>query len=133
MLEHQLQNLGLSAKQVTLYLALAEQGPASATELSKRCKIPRATVYLLLEGLIERDIVISEESPSSTTFSINHPSCFLRLVESQREELKEREGSAKDVVDLLAPFFKKSRYAIPRLQFVEGKTKIEHMLYEYLP
>jgi sugar-specific transcriptional regulator TrmB len=45
MLEHQLVSLGLSDKEVTLYLAVLQQGRVTPTEVARLTGIQRSTVY----------------------------------------------------------------------------------------
>jgi len=133
MLEQLLTQLGLNTKEPAVYLGVAELGRATAGAISKRCKMPRATVYLTLEALIERQVIDRERTHSSTLFFLRNPSSFLRNVESEKNALVEKERAAKEVIDLISPYLNNSEYAIPRLQFFEGRQKIENMLYEYLP
>ena len=133
MIENAFQRLGFSGKEQDVYLAIADLGKTSATILSKKTKIPRATLYAVLDGLIEKGVISREQKGGSSNFLVNSPNVFVRLVEQEKEEVQAKEKAALDLVDFLTPYLKSTHYSIPKLQIFEGKQNIENMLYDYLP
>lgn len=133
MLNELFARLGFTEKEFTVYLALAESGKSAATVLSKRTRIPRATLYAILESLTERGVITRENTSSTTLFRANGPESFTRMVQHQRDEVEERSRAAKQLGELLTPYMKETQYSIPKIQLYEGKPSIESMLYEYLP
>jgi DNA-binding MarR family transcriptional regulator len=133
MLTDSFEKLGLSAKEQRVFLALADSGKTTATTLSKLSGIPRATLYSILDKLIAKGVVSTERNRGTTSFLITSPSVFVRLVDEEKERLKEKEHAAKEIVTFLEPYLKSSHYNIPKVQLFEGKQHIESMLYDYLP
>lgn len=133
MIEELFTRLGLSSKEAAVYMALAESGQSAATVLSKRTKIPRATLYAVLESLVENGLVTKESSAATTHFRANSPEAFTRLIQHQRDEVEERGRAAKQLTEVLSSYMKETQYEIPKFQLFEGKASIETMLYEYLP
>lgn len=133
MIEELFGKLGYSPNETKIYSRLVECDKATASDLSKNTKIPRATVYTVLDSLIERGVVTHEKSGGKSFFVAAPPSALSREVEIQREVLDERSKIAKDLAKALTPHFRKVEHSIPRLNFVEGKRNIETLLYEYLP
>lgn len=133
MLKSQLEELGLSDKEAKVYVALAETGRAVATTLCKRTAIPRATLYGVLDSLIEKGVVLKEQTISSSYFVVSNPESFLKIFEKQEEEVKSKKKVAVQVVDLLQGYIKNTHYSIPKVQIFEGKHSIEQMLYRNLP
>lgn len=133
MLEHAFQTLGFSDKEQLVYRALVSSGKCSATALSKRVRIPRATLYAVLDSLVEKGVIAREPIRGSRLFVPNQLSALQRLVEKQKVELSEREQAVRHVIDLLGPHFRTSGTTPPKLLFFEGEKNIENMLYEYLP
>ena len=133
MLHNALEQFGFNEKQQRVYVALAEAGKVSATELSKRSNVPRATLYAILDSLIERGLVSREQARGSALFVVNNPDAFLRLVEQEKNRLVEKDRAAKEIIELVSPFLSTSHYSLPKVQIFEGKQNVENMLYDYLP
>lgn len=136
-IEHTLQALGLRDPEAQVYLSLAQVGKATAHMLSKRVKLPRTSVYWLLENLVKRGLVSQERQRHTTFFFVNQPSAFRRMVENEKQELnaalRKKELAAQEIVGALAPYFSTKTMAVPRFQFFEGKDSVQAMLYDYLP
>lgn len=133
MLHGALEKFGFNEKQQRVYIALAEAGKVTATELSRRTNVPRATLYAILDSLSERGVVSREQTRGSALFVVNNPEAFVRLVEQEKNVLSEKDKAAKDIVDMVAPFLNSAHYSLPKVQVFEGKQNIENMLYDYLP
>lgn len=125
--------LGFKPKEQQTYLALAEAGKTTASMLSKKTGIPRATVYTVLDVLNSKGVVSQDHSGGSTFYRLNNTSSLLRLIDREREALEHKKDTAMELIDLLDPYLKNTQYSIPKLQFFEGKGNIETMLYDYLP
>ncbi len=131
MLLQHLISLGFNRSEVKLYLVLAEMGRASAAYLAKKTSIPRTTVYSILEKLIEKGVCSEEKSKRNTYFVINKPSSLLRVIEREKEALKQREEIAKQTIELISPYFRSKEFSIPKFQFFDGNVNVENMLYEW--
>src|SRR3989338_6275156 len=83
-----LATLGLSNKEITVYLALLSLGEANATQLSRNSKIERTLVYYVVEQLIEREIISYKERKKLHYFSDYPPSKLLQDLQDKEEQLK---------------------------------------------
>lgn len=126
----QLNRIGLSAKGVDTYLSLLEMGRGTAYQLAKKMSVPRATVYFVLDELIQKGLISSAKKQSTTIFTPNPPAALLRLTEGERDEAARRVGIARGLVDLLGPIFERRAVEMPRLQFVEGREAVHALLQE---
>ncbi len=135
MLEPLFQLLGLGAVEIKVYLALAGMGKASAALLAKKAGIPRSTGYTVLESLLKRGLVSREQSQEISFYVANQPDALKRMVEEEKRaqdgKLREKEQAVSELLPLLKSFFKRENYSIPKLQFFEGTTNVNNMLYEY--
>lgn len=126
-------SLGLHDTETKVYLSLADAGGCAAGMLAKRIGIPRTTIYSALENLTAKGLVSLEEQGGITRYLANPPSSLLLLVNREREEIDRKAANAKELMQLLTPFFGSRGANIPRLQFFEGKKNVESMLHEFLP
>jgi len=132
MLQSTFSQLGFTDNEVSLYLALAELGKASANLLSKRVQIPRTTAYSVLDSLVKKGVVSMEQRGATNFYSANNPDAILRLVRIEKEEVLSREALAEELVEQIRPYFKSQNFSVPKLQFFEGRANVESMLYDQL-
>ena len=125
--------LGFNPKEQQVFLALVEGGRSTAANLSRRTKVPRATLYGILEALLARGVVSREQKRGSSLFIANNLGSLQRLVETEREQLKVKEQAAHELVSLLSPMLKVAGYSPPKIQMYEGRKSIDNMLYDNLP
>lgn len=88
MIEKTLKELGFSEKEILIYLALVKEKNASVLKISKNTKLPRSTVYDLLEKLIQKGLVSKSFRANEKSFHTNTFNKFL-------SQLKEKELLAK--------------------------------------
>ena len=130
-MENSLVALGLSPREASLYLSLAESGKTTAHALSRRVNLPRASVYFLLESLAERGLVTGEKKRGTSFFSANPPSSLVKMLEREKDAVASKLSSAQGLIEQLLPFFRSRNYSVPRLQFFEGKDAVMRMLYDF--
>ncbi len=123
--------LGLTAREVTVYLSLAESGKTTAHSLSKRVDMPRASVYFLLEALEKRGLVTSRKQSGTSFFAANPPGFLVKMLEREKDLLNTKISKAKDTAERLAPLFMSRNFSVPKLLFFEGKDAVRRMLYEF--
>ena len=127
------ETLGFSSREQRVYVALVETGKCSATSLSKRVRMPRATLYSVLDSLLEKGVISREPIRGSRLFLPNNLTSLKRIVDRETELLEAKKSAADELMRVLGPNFKNSKEVQPKLQFFEGQQNIENMLYEYLP
>ena len=77
-IEH-LTELGLSDKQITLYLALLELGQSKASDLAKRTGFKRPSVYDMLNNLVQRGLITCTMQGKRQFFQAEHPRVLLEI------------------------------------------------------
>lgn len=85
-----LQKLGFSAKKISIFLALLELGEATATEIAKKAKLKRTTVYNVLPELMADGYVKTEKRKKKTVFFVEDVRSLLtplRLAEESVQRL----------------------------------------------
>ena len=100
--------LGFTEKEQQVYVALVETGKCSATTLSKQVRIPRATLYAVLESLVQKGVISREPIRGSRLFIPNQLSALSRIVEQQKAQIVENEKAARAIRETLAPNLKAS-------------------------
>jgi len=127
----ELQDLGLSEKEVAVYLASLELGPATAQQLAKHSKILRSTTYVQIESLMKKGLMSTYEQDKKTLFAPESPAGLKRLLQEQQRAV---EAKAEDLNTLLPNLIRmfESAGERPVVRFFEGKEGIESVREEAL-
>src|ERR1700737_1731247 len=102
----ELEKLGLSAAEAQVYLSLLRKGGIwRATAVAATLGIPRSTVYLALNALLERGLVEAEPGYAARFPARPADRALSALVTAEEEELSQRQqelSQRKQVADELA-------------------------------
>lgn len=126
-----LEDIGLSDKEALVYVASLELGPAPAQQIAQQAGIKRATTYVMIESLTKRGLMSSVEEGKKTLFFSEDPDNLLRVVQREREELKEREELVGKLVLELNKIYKTTGER-PVVRFFDGIEGIKTIRGEYL-
>lgn len=119
-----LENFGLYPEEAKVYLAMIHMGNTTMLEISKRTEIKRATVYLIINRLINKNLVKSLIFGKKKYYAAENPKKMISILEERRKELEE-----------IIPFLKeqyKTREDTPNIYFYEGREGVEKIYEEIL-
>lgn len=100
-----LQRIGLTENQTTVYLALAREGESKAGELIKRTGLHRNIVYTSLDELLTRKLIGSSRVRGVLVFKTLSPTRLLT-------EIEERGRAAKEAIEELSQLMQKNRQEV---------------------
>lgn len=106
-LELELRKLGLSEKEVKVYLAGLELGATSVQKIAEEADISRPTTYNVVEELEERDLFTEIEEDNKTHYVAQSPDHLMGVLETKKKELEEKEREFVRIISAL-----KSRYLL---------------------
>lgn len=112
-----LRHIGLTQKEIAVYLTLLELGEATVLTIAKRSGIKRPTAYLVLQSLVEKGFVSRIIRGKKTFFAPQHPKKLITESELKLKELQE-------VVTRLEIMFRKRRER-PQIKIFEGKDELD--------
>jgi len=123
--------LGLSAREVSIYKALLSLGPASIRNIAEKAGINRGTTYETLKELQQKGIVTYLPKGKRRFFSPREPEVLLQLAEERRHALENAIDGLKESVipglNHLRPDLNTAN-----VQFYEGDEGIEWVLRDIL-
>ncbi len=129
--EKVLKKIGLSAKEISVYLMLLETGPQKANFLARRTNISRANIYYHLDNLREKGIVsIYTEETNTTFFKAEPVRNILNIFEKQKSDLSDTISQVEFVLPELEQLQKNSLAQYPKLRFYEKLSNIEDLYKE---
>lgn len=131
MLEEQLQKLGLSGKEASVYLVALEVGQGTAQELAQKTGLRRPTVYFTIEQLKKRGLMSQFEKGKKTFFAAESPENLSTFIAAEEKKMAE----VRSVLDALLPeltgVFDVTGER-PRVRFFEGKEGLKAMQEDFL-
>lgn len=86
--EEFLRKLGLDELQIQIYLDLATHPESTVVQIHKRIYRPRSSLYLELERLIGKGLVISKKVGKTTFYKITDPQILKLTVEEETKKLQ---------------------------------------------
>ncbi len=111
-----LQKIGLTKTEAEVYLTGLSYNNLSVSELEKKTRIKRTTIYHALDTLMYKGLAAKKGTESKYVFSMTHPDKIQGLIDRDIRKLKEKSALLKNVLPLLDKQIKKN----------EAKTKISH-------
>jgi HTH-type transcriptional regulator, sugar sensing transcriptional regulator len=123
MMEKYLQDLGLSDKEASVYLALLQFENASVLDLANQTKIKRPTVYVILESLAKKGLVSETNIGKKTHYYAEPPERLETFVESRKLALEESERKLKDIIPQIKSIARQSGEK-PIVKYFDGKEGV---------
>ena len=123
MFEKYLQDIGLSDKESTTYLALLQVDNASVLDLSKKTKLNRSTTYVILESLAKKGLVSETTIGKKTHYQAEPPERLRTYVERRKIEFQEMEKRLDDVIPQIRGLARESGER-PVVKYFDGKEGI---------
>lgn len=125
--------LGFSHNESRVYVALVESGKLSAHALSKKLQLPRSTVYSVLNALEGKGLLRREPIRGTISFRVDNPEDLIELIAREERAVAQRKTAAKRLAAELRPMFRSKSYQAPKVEFYEGRERVEKFLNAYLP
>jgi len=120
MLENNLQEIGLSNKEIKIYLALLKSGTHKASYLTKLIEMPKTSILDTLNSLVKKCLVSKIKMKNAYYFTAFQPNKLLEMLEKQEVEITEKKRKIikilpwlKNLQDISSPK--------PQIDYLEGK------------
>lgn len=119
MIEQQLNNLGFTDKEVTVYLALLRNGKSNPATLAKLTGINRTTVYSVAKELINRGVITEDLGSKKSELLALPPTELVVLAQREERQLAEKRRAIDAAIKELEIVAQQTKYSIPKITFVE--------------
>lgn len=129
--EAELLKLGLSEKEVAVYLTLLSNGPSSVRKLAGISTINRGTTYDCLRELKERGLVSHFNEESKQCFVAEDPARLQELVFSKQAELDRSKGTLEELIPELRALHDRGAHR-PVSRYYEGSQGVRTILLDVL-
>ncbi len=126
-----LKQLGLTDKEIKVYLALLKCGHASVRQLVKLTEINRGTAYDLLKSLKDLGLVSYYHQATKQFFVAEDPLKLKQLLEQQLLKLGQVKKHLNQVIPELASLFNQAGVK-PVVKYYEGRAGVKAVLSDVL-
>lgn len=123
-IKQSLGELGLSPKEIDVYLSMLELGPSSVQDISKKAGVNRSTTYVMIEGLKKHGLVSTYEKGKKVVFVAEKPDRLVQVVNEQIGLLSAKRERVSAVLPRLLAIFNASDEK-PKVRFFEGDETID--------
>lgn len=84
-----LENIGLSKKEILVYLACLELGKASTIQIAQKTQLKRTTAYSVINSLLEKRMLSKFQDEKGQKFSAESPDKLLAILQQKQDMLAE--------------------------------------------
>lgn len=125
----ELRKLGLKEKEVKVYLAGLELGPASVQAIAQKSAITRPTMYEILKILESKGMFGEARQGKKRLFVAHSPEKILGILRLQKRELEEKEREFIRIIAALeSKYASKAKGAIRVFRGKQGLQMLEEQL-----
>lgn len=125
MIKEILENIGLDKKEIEMYLVLVKLGKSTATQIGEELKIPRQTVYYIVDHIVEKG-VIDQTDENGVRKYIANPYKLEELLESKQKNLEKSKESLKIEIPKLITE-KHVGLELPKVEYYQGREGLERL------
>lgn len=131
MFEQSLARLGLKNKEVTIFSALLELGPQSASVVSRKTGLTRGTTYFILDALVAQGLVSRIDKAGVRSYTAMTPENLLKVVRAKKRELDYQEHEIVSILPQLNMMMRKYMTR-PKVRYFEGADGVKAVMNETL-
>ncbi len=110
-MKNELKNLGLTDKEIDIYLAGLKLGPTTAQHLADASGVKRPTVYFIIDRLKKRGLINQSFLKRKKFFAMAPPEKLVRFIEEEKIKLKKKEQGINKIIADLEVMASKSEFA----------------------
>lgn len=119
-----LEQLGLAASEITVYIALLELDSSSVTDIAKKSGINRTSCYDVLENLLKMGLISKFKKKKKIYFTAGDPRRLINYLDREKEEMAKKIDQKKEQVKEILPELVSKinpQSTKPKVTFYEGE------------
>ena len=126
-----LREIGLTNREIEVYLKLIEKGESPASDIAKETSVSRTHVYESLELLAKKGLVSSITKDFRKYYSATDPERILNYLEEEQKKIEQQKENVNKLVQDLKKL-KKPLEKKPIIEKFEGKEGVKTILLDTL-
>lgn len=110
-MKNELKAIGLTDKEIDIYLAGLKLGPTNAQYLASASGVKRPTVYFIIDQLKKRGMVNQSIRGKKKVYEMASPEKLRKFIEEEKEKLEKKEQEINKIISSLQVMACKSEFA----------------------
>jgi|SRR3989338_8640374 len=131
MIEEVLQKIGFNDKEIQVYMACLQLGPASVRKVADKARINRGTTYDILRSLRGQGLVIYYHQDKHQYFIAEDPAKLKVSLEQKFQKLKEIESEIEEIIPQLKSIYNKAGTK-PVVKYYSGLKGVKIILQDVI-
>jgi sugar-specific transcriptional regulator TrmB len=127
MIENYLKQLGLTEKEITVYLEILKAGKISPANVSRLTKINRTTVYSVAKELAKKGFIVEDLAGQASSFIAIPPQDLKFLIQKEEKQLEQKKQAIGQMIEELQNFSKNTKYSIPKITFIQEQDLMDYL------
>jgi len=127
--KNDLTSIGLSEKQITVYVCLIKLGTATVSVIAKEAKVNRSSTYVIIDSLRKRGLVELVVGHKCQQFVAATPDAILKIAEDAVKDRTLALDSVKKIIPELRAYHKETRYK-PTVKVYEGVEGLKNTYHD---
>lgn len=123
-----LNKLGLSDKEILVYLHILSSGPQHVTKIGNICKLTRTNTYDIIKKLEEKGLSHSLGSEYGKKIKANSPNQLKDLIEIKEKEIKSYKAGFENIISDLEKINFKDDNRVYNVSYFKGKENLKKLL-----
>ena len=118
--------LDLTEEEIIVYMNALETGASTILELAQNTSIPRTTVYLLVDSLVEKGLILLSIDGKKKKYTPASPQELILLAQKKQEQYKETAKALQtDLTQLQAMY--NLDHGKPKMQYFQGNSGVKKL------
>src|SRR3989339_1834872 len=109
---NQIREAGLEPKEAKIYLAVLELGKATITDVAKKSKVKRTTIYEYLDNLVEMGLVGKTVKGKRIFYIAEDPKKLIYILENKKKKVALALPALQEIFS--------ASFSRPKVRFYEG-------------
>lgn len=131
MIEKTLEKIGLSGKEIKIYLASLKLGPAPVRKVALESGINRGTAYDILKALIGLGLISYYHQDKKQYFIAENPARLNDVLEQKQQQLEKIKDDVAEIIPQLKSIYDNAD-AKPVVKFYDGQNGMKTILIDVL-
>ncbi|OGY48372.1 MAG: hypothetical protein A3J65_01495 [Candidatus Buchananbacteria bacterium RIFCSPHIGHO2_02_FULL_45_11b] len=131
MIENILQKIGLSDKEIKVYLTCVKLGPAPVRKIAEQAGVNRGTAYDILKALIDLGLASYYHQDKHQYFMAEDPDRLTGVLEKKQAELENVKNEIEEIIPQLKSIYDNAG-AKPIVKFYDGQAGVKVILQDVI-
>ncbi len=123
--------LDLNKNQSKVYLTLLQMGSGSIQEVSKKSRIKRTSAYSILDGLIQKGLVVLSQKGAHREYVVENPKKIANIIDKKILDLEKDKEDFLEIIPELASIYN-SKAKKTKIKYYEGVEGLKLLFEETL-